>query len=88
MVNAKFFGDEIYGNRGEPTMRFETIPGEMNASIISSIINLVCPHCGGNMLDYQCGGRCGRNWLPEWEWAFKTTMRPDTGRAKGTAPKR
>ncbi len=66
----------------------ETMPGEPNASMISSIINLVCPQCGGNMLDYQCCGRCGRNWLPEWEWAFGTTRRPDASRAKGAGARR
>jgi hypothetical protein len=44
-------------------------PGESNATIISSIINLVCPQCGGGMLEFQCYGRCGRNWIAEWEWA-------------------
>jgi hypothetical protein len=51
----------------------ETMPGESNASIISSIINLVCPQCGGSMMEFQCGGRCRRDWLPEWEWASHTT---------------
>ena len=46
-----------------------TLPGESNSSIISSIINLVCPQCGGSMMVFQCTGRCRRNWLPEWEWA-------------------
>src|SRR5208283_1435251 len=44
-------------------------PGELNVRILSSILNLVCPQCGGRMSEYQCEGRCGRNWLPEWEWA-------------------
>jgi len=52
---------------------FETLPGESNASIISSIINLVCPQCGGRMVEYQCEGRCRRNWLVEWEWANLAT---------------
>jgi len=47
----------------------DLLPGESNASIISSIINLVCPQCGGRMFEYQCEGRCRRNWLAEWEWA-------------------
>ena len=46
-----------------------TLPGESNAQIISSIINLVCPQCGGRMSEFQCEGRCRRNWLAEWEWA-------------------
>jgi hypothetical protein len=54
---------------------FETMPGELNASIISSIINLVCPQCGGSMMEFECQGKCGRNWLPEWEWAVYTTTR-------------
>ena len=48
---------------------FDTLPGESNASIISSIINLVCPQCGGRMSEFECEGRCRRNWLAEWEWA-------------------
>ena len=56
----------------------DSLPGEPNASIISSIINLVCPQCGGRMVEFQCFGRCCRNWLPEWEWAnlkMRTTHR-------------
>ena len=45
------------------------LPGESNEQIISSIINLVCPQCGGRMSEFECEGRCRRNWLPEWEWA-------------------
>jgi hypothetical protein len=51
----------------------DTLPGESIAQIISSIINLVCPQCGGRMSEFQCEGRCGRNWLAEWEWANHTT---------------
>lgn len=49
------------------------LPGESNAQIISSIINLVCPQCGGRMSEFQCEGRCGRNWLAEWEWVNQET---------------
>jgi hypothetical protein len=51
----------------------DTLPGESNAQIISSIINLVCPQCGGRMSEFQCEGRCHRNWLAEWEWANHVT---------------
>ena len=51
----------------------DTLPGESNAQIISSIINLVCPQCGGRMSEFQCEGRCCRNWLAEWEWANRAT---------------
>jgi hypothetical protein len=50
-----------------------TLPGEPNRQIISSIINLVCPQCGGRMSEFQCEGRCRRNWLAEWEWANQAT---------------
>jgi hypothetical protein len=53
--------------------KFETLPGERSASLISSIINLVCPQRGGSMMEFQCNGRCRSNWLPEWEWNFTTT---------------
>ena len=43
----------------------ETMPGEPNSSMISSIINLICPQCGGSMMEFQCCGKCSRNWLAE-----------------------
>lgn len=55
---------------------FDILPGESNAQIISSIINLVCPQCGGRMSEFQCEGRCYRNWLAEWEWANQATRSP------------
>ena len=54
----------------------DTLPGEPNAQIISSIINLVCPQCGGRMSEFQCDGRCSRNWLAEWEWANQAARSP------------
>ena len=47
----------------------ESMLEESNDRVISSIINWVCPNCGGHMLEFQCCGRCRRNWLPEWERA-------------------
>jgi len=62
---------------------FDTLPGEPNPSIISSIINLVCPQCGGSMMEYECQGKCRRDWLPEWQWAIHTTRRSaDTGQQR------
>ena len=68
--------------------RIETMPGEANASMISSIINLVCPQCGGHMMDFECFGRCGRNWLSEWEWAINTTRGPRVPRTKDARQRR
>lgn len=51
----------------------DTLPRESNASFISSIINLVCPQCGGRMSEFQCEGKCLRNWFAEWEWANLAT---------------
>jgi len=56
-------------------MSADTLPGETNIRILSSIINLVCPQCGGRMSEYQCEGRCRRNWLAEWEWANQPARR-------------
>lgn len=58
----------------------DTLPGESDSSIISSIINLVCPQCGGSMMEFQCSGRCRRNWLAEWEWANNVMRNSDPAR--------
>lgn len=66
----------------------ETLPGESSASIISSIINLVCPQCGGSMIEYQCNAKCRKNWLPEWEWAnFQTSSSSRAGRRSANSPR-
>ena len=63
-------------NRRAIMRSLDTLPGESNTSIISSIINAVCPQCGGRMSAFECEGRCGRNWLAEWEWANRATSSP------------
>jgi hypothetical protein len=60
----------------------ESMPGEANAGFISSIINLVCPQCGGSMVEFQCCGKCRRNWLAEWEWANRLTSHSSMSRAQ------
>jgi len=62
----------------------DTLPGETNKHVLSSIINLVCPQCGGRMSEFQCEGRCRRNWLAEWEWANQT-MTSSRSRLSGYA---
>ena len=52
----------------------DMLPGESSSQIISSIINLVCPQCGGRMAEFQCEGRCCRNWLAEWQWVNRLTQ--------------
>jgi hypothetical protein len=71
-------------NRRAIMKAIDTLPGESNTSIISSIINLVCPQCGGRMSEFQCEGRCRRNWLAEWEWANQAT-RSHRGKPLGRA---
>jgi len=51
----------------------ETTLGEFKAKIISSIINLVCPQCGGAMMEFQCHSKCRRDWLALWQWANAET---------------
>ena len=65
----------------------DALPNESNGHIISSIINLVCPQCGGRMSEFQCEGRCCRNWLAEWEWANHVT-RSCKARASGHRARR
>src|SRR4029077_20731545 len=48
-------------SRSKAMPKFETLPVERSATIISSIMNLVCPQCGGSMMEFQCNGRCARN---------------------------
>ena len=60
------------------------LPGESNTQIISSIINLICPQCGGRMSEFECEGRCRKNWLAEWEWANQAT-RSSKSRLSGHA---
>ena len=61
----------------------DTLPGESSTSIISSIINSVCPQCGGRMSAFQCEGRCCRNWLAEWEWANRVVRSSNSRRRAG-----
>jgi len=51
----------------------QTSSQEFRAGILSSIINLVCPVCGGAMMGYQCYGQCRRNWVAAWKWAKGTS---------------
>ena len=41
------------------------------AESLSSIVNLVCPECGGAMggrsQEFKCRGRCGKDWRLEWK---------------------
>ena len=62
----------------------DTLPGESHGHIISSIINSVCPQCGGRMSEFQCEGRCCRNWLAEWEWANYATRSSKSYHSKGS----
>ena len=51
------------------------LPGGGNvrftAELLSAILNLICPACGGPMggrlKEFKCRGRCGKDWRPEWE---------------------
>lgn len=41
------------------------------SEVISSIMNWVCPECGGCMggrgEEFKCQGRCQKNWRQVWE---------------------
>jgi len=38
-----------------------------NTTLISAIRNLVCPLCGGSMMEFRCLGLCRHDWQQEWE---------------------
>ena len=42
-----------------------------NTDLLSAILNLICPDCGaamgGRSREFECRGRCGKDWRPEWE---------------------
>jgi hypothetical protein len=46
--------------------------------MISALINLVCPQCGGGMMEFRCLGKCSRDWRPEWEWTMHATRRSNS----------
>jgi len=43
----------------------------LNANEISSILNLICPRCGGPLgepsREFMCQGRCCKDWRTDWE---------------------
>jgi tRNA(Ile2) C34 agmatinyltransferase TiaS len=47
--------------------------GAVKAStdVISGVLNLVCPECGGRMggrgEEFKCQGECQTDWRPIWE---------------------
>ena len=47
--------------------------------LISSILNWVCPECGGRMggpgNEFICHGKCKTNWRPVWERVFVSVAR-------------
>lgn len=52
---------------------------------ISSILNWVCPECGGRMggpgREFKCQGRCHTDWRLVWENVFSSGVRQAPGRA-------
>lgn len=61
----------------------------LTASDVSSILNLICPRCGGPLgepsREFQCQGLCRKDWRSDWEDSGlnrkkKTTTRRTSGR--------
>ena len=42
-------------------------------AMISAIINLICPQCGGGMMEYRCRGKCRKEWRSQWQRAIAMT---------------
>jgi tRNA(Ile2) C34 agmatinyltransferase TiaS len=51
--------------------RFTTV--KSSEDVISSILNCVCPECGGRMgergMEFRCRGKCLTDWRQAWEQA-------------------
>ena len=43
----------------------------LTAYDVSSILNLICPRCGGPLgglsKEFSCQGLCRKDWRPDWE---------------------
>jgi hypothetical protein len=52
-----------------PSLRMEN-PRGSNQIVKSSIVNCICPECGGALSlatkQFRCQGRCGTDWRPVW----------------------
>ena len=50
----------------------------LTANDTSSILNLICPSCGGPLgepsREFKCQGRCRKDWRPDWEGSITARM--------------
>ena len=54
-------------------------------AMISAIINLVCPQCGGSMMAFRCQSKCRKDWQWEWQKAMEATQPAEYSQWKGAA---
>lgn len=51
---------------------------------VSSILNLICPLCGGPLggraKEFKCQGLCRKDWRPDWESSGPNRRRKGTAR--------
>jgi hypothetical protein len=66
----------LHGNRRlHSTTKGGPLRGDQNvgltAELLSAILNMICPDCGGPMggrsKEFKCRGQCGKDWRAEWE---------------------
>jgi len=67
--------------RCEECMQTTTMTApSISADHLSAILNWVCPECGGRMggraKEFQCQGRCGKDWRSAWESASAKRRTP------------
>lgn len=60
---------------------------QLDAGMISAIVNLVCPNCGGVLIGFRCGGKCRKDWRAGWDSAVANESGVDTRtpKSKGQA---
>jgi tRNA(Ile2) C34 agmatinyltransferase TiaS len=58
----------------------------INADLLSSIVNWVCPQCGGKMggrgNEFKCLGKCKIDWRPIWEKSTANTTNQRVSRRR------
>src|SRR5580698_3230354 len=61
----------------------------VRSEVISSILNCVCPDCGGSMgatgEEFRCRGECQTDWRPLWEQLLSAGFHSRSRKRSGPA---
>ena len=62
-----------YFEESELALEFTENPLTNPYAMLSAITNLVCPQCGGSMMEFRCRSKCRKDWRSEWQRAMELT---------------